>query len=192
MAPISYNETLEGGERIRLLDLAAASIEQGLEGKRLAPRAAEYPLSLRIERASFVTLNIAGELRGCIGSLEAWRPLVLDVAENAWSAAFRDSRFAPLRRDEFERLEIHLSLLTSPEELSFESEADLLAQLVPGVDGLILLEGALRSTFLPSVWESIPEPQEFLRQLKRKAGLPAGYWSDSLQLSRYRAESFTY
>jgi AmmeMemoRadiSam system protein A len=192
MAPISYTDALDREHRIRLLDLAAASIEQGLAGKRLAPRAAEYPLPLQIERASFVTLNIEGQLRGCIGTLEAWRPLVLDVAENAWSAAFRDPRFSPLRHDEFERLEIHLSLLTAPEELSFESEAELLAQLVPGVDGLILLEGALRGTFLPSVWESLPHPQEFLRQLKRKAGLPADYWSDSLQISRYRTESFTY
>jgi AmmeMemoRadiSam system protein A len=110
------------------------------------------------------------------------------VTENAYAAAFRDPRFLPVAPDEFADLEIHLSLLTPPEPVEAASEADLLQQLRPGEDGLILQEGSRRATFLPAVWESLPEPQSFVRHLKRKAGLPAEYWSDTLTVFRYRAE----
>jgi AmmeMemoRadiSam system protein A len=111
------------------------------------------------------------------------------VASNAYSAAFEDPRFAPLERGEFERLDIHLSLLSAPEPIQFGSEKDLLAQIRPSLDGLVLEEGARRGTFLPSVWEQLPDPVEFLRHLKRKAGLPADYWSATLRVSRYTSES---
>lgn len=175
--------------RKRLLDLARVSISHGLKtGKPFKPDLADYPPELAELRATFVTLEKRGQLRGCIGMLEAVRPLAEDVAENAFSAAFKDYRFAPLTADEFDGLSIHISLLSPPEPMTFSSERDLLEQIRPGVDGLILEEGYRRGTFLPSVWESLPEPEQFLRHLKQKAGLPAQYWSDSVKISRYTAE----
>ena len=178
-------------DRGALLDLARASIRAGLEGGEPRVRATDYPAGLQAPRASFVTLNVAAQLRGCIGTLEAHQPLVLDVAQNAFAAAFRDPRFPALGRDEFARIEIHISILSVPEPVSFASEADLLARLRPGVDGLIIEEGYRRGTFLPAVWESLPEPGEFLRQLKRKAGLPADYWSAGIRIRRYTVESIS-
>jgi AmmeMemoRadiSam system protein A len=175
-------------ERALLLDLAHAAIRRGLDGERPAVRACDYPAALRAPRACFVTLHLDGELRGCIGTLEARRALVENVAEHAHGAAFRDPRFDPLRPSELERLTVHISILSPPEPLTFTTESDLLAQLRPGVDGLVLEDGACRGTFLPAVWEVLPEPAEFLRQLKRKAGLAADHWSDTLRISRYRAE----
>ena len=178
-------------ERRRLLDVAAAAIRHGLEtGRPLSIRLEDYPASLREPGAAFVTLNLDGQLRGCIGSLEAHRPLVADVAENAFAAAFRDPRFPPLRPEEYPRLEYHISILNPPEPMAVTSEADLLQQLRPGVDGLVLIEGARRATFLPSVWAQLPEPRQFLAHLKMKAGLPADYWSDSLRFERYTVEEF--
>ena len=175
--------------QIILLDLARASIRHGLEeGRPLAVTLEGMTAELVVHRASFVTLEKGGRLRGCIGSLEAWRPLAVDVAENAYAAAFRDPRFPPVRAGEVEELEIHLSLLTLPVAMTFSSEADLLAQLQPGVDGLILSEGPSRGTFLPSVWAELPTPQLFLTQLKRKAGLPADYWSPGVRVMRYTTE----
>jgi uncharacterized protein len=129
-------------------------------------------------------------LRGCIGSLEARRPLALDVAENAFASAFRDPRFAPLARAEEPRLDLHISVLSEAEQIPVRSEAELLASLRPGIDGVILSAGARRGTFLPSVWEQLPEPHRFLAQLKRKAGLPADYWSAELRVERYTVEAF--
>jgi len=140
------------------------------------------------DRATFVTLTLDGNLRGCIGMLEACRPLAEDVAENAVAAAFHDPRFPPLSRDEFDDLKISISVLSPPEEMSFSSEADLLSQIRPGIDGLILQEGFQKGTFLPSVWEELPETEMFFEHLKLKAGLPAGYWSDTLRVFRYTAE----
>jgi len=175
--------------RQSLLDLARASIDFGLRhGRPLAAPLDECPPELREHRASFVTLQRQGTLRGCIGSLEARRPLIADVTENAYAAAFRDPRFPPVALHEFADLEIHLSLLTPPEPVEAASESDLLRQLRPGEDGLILQEGSRRATFLPAVWESLPEPHRFVRHLKQKAGLPAEYWSDTLTVFRYRAE----
>jgi len=172
-----------------LLDLAKKSILHGLQtGKPLAVDLAGLPQELLDVRATFVTLHKQGELRGCIGMLKAVRPLAEDIAENAFAAAFRDHRFPPLTAEEFEQLEIHLSILTTPEPIAFRSEEDLLAQLRPGVDGMIIEEGARRGTFLPAVWETLPNPKQFLRHLKQKAGLPADYWSDTLKFYRYQAE----
>ena len=178
--------------RKQLIHIARASILHGLEhGKALHPSPQDYSDELQVERASFVTLNRFGELRGCIGHLEAIMPLARDVAENAYSAAFRDPRFPPLTRGEYAQLVLHISILSPPEALMVRSESDLLTKLRPGVDGLILEDGYARGTFLPSVWESLPEPEEFLRHLKRKAGLSENYWSDTLKLYRYETESFT-
>lgn len=172
-----------------LLQVARDSIQHGLQtGKPLAVNLAEYSAELTEPRATFVTLEKYGQLRGCIGMLEAVRPLVKDIAENAFSAAFRDPRFPALEADELDDLDIHLSILTPAEPMAFSSEQDVLLQLQPGIDGLILEEGYRRGTFLPSVWESLPEPRQFLRHLKQKAGLPPDYWSKNIRIYRYRTE----
>ncbi|EXI82261.1 MAG: hypothetical protein AW10_00709 [Candidatus Accumulibacter appositus] len=135
--------------------------------------------------ASFVTLTQNGQLRGCIGSLEAQRPLASDVAENAFAAAFRDRRFPPLSEQELPRTRVEVSLLTPAEPFPVRSEEDALARLRPGVDGLILSYGRRRATFLPQVWESLPEPRQFMAQLKLKAGLAADFWDPEIRLARY-------
>lgn len=140
--------------------------------------------------ATFVTLKLDGELRGCIGSLEPRRSLAEDVAQNARAAAYRDPRFPPVGRDERRRLEVEVSVLSAPERLPVSSEADAIARLRPGVDGVILELGDRRSTFLPQVWESLPDPGDFLGELKRKAGLPASFWDERIELSRYTVEKF--
>ncbi len=174
-----------------LLTLAKASITYGLaHGKALTPSLEDYPDNLLKPAATFVTLNKQQQLRGCIGMLEAIRLLPIDIAENAYAAAFKDPRFPPLQASELELLDIHIAILTPPEPMTFNSESDLIAQLQPGIDGLILSEGFRRSTFLPAVWQSLPKPQQFLNHLKQKAGLPASYWSDTLTIQRYRTESF--
>jgi uncharacterized protein len=173
-----------------LLDVASRSIDYRLShGKALEPVPVDYPEPLRVPGATFVTLRIEARLRGCMGSLHATEPLVIDVARNAATAAFHDPRFPPLVRDEFGKLDIHLSLLSPPEAIEFESEAHLLSLIRPGIDGLTLTEGARRGTFLPAVWETLTEPREFLAHLKRKAGLQPDYWSDTLRVERYAAES---
>lgn len=173
----------------QLLDAARESIRKGLCGETIEVHAHDYPPELRTPRATFVTLHVNGELHGCIGTLEARRPLVEDVAGNAYGAAFQDTRFPALTWAEFERLEIHISILDPPEPMTFSSEADLIAQLRPQVDGLILEHGHQRGTFLPSVWESVREPREFLRHLKLKAGLAPDYWSQDIRVQRYTAVS---
>lgn len=187
----STSNTLTLPDRENLLDTARLSIRHGLDrGGPLPVRADDFDTPLRAERACFVTLYLNGVLRGCIGHLEATQPLVEDVADNAFSAAFRDPRFPPLTEQEFDALEIHISVLSPAEPLPCESESELLQKLRPHRDGLILTEGAHRGTFLPSVWEQLTEPKEFLRHLKRKAGLPDDYWSPELEVLRYETESF--
>ena len=135
--------------------------------------------------ATFVTLTQRGQLRGCIGSLEAWRPLRDDVEDNARNAAFRDPRFAPLESDELPLTRVEVSLLTPAEPMTFSSEADALAQLRPNIDGVIFTAGHHRSTFLPQVWEQLPDPVVFMAHLKQKSGLPAAYWGPDVRLQRY-------
>jgi AmmeMemoRadiSam system protein A len=178
-------------QRRQLTELARRSIAHGVaHGRPLEVDPADYPESLREPRACFVTLNEGGELRGCIGSIEARRPLVQDVAENAYAAAFEDPRFARLAKEELDGLEIHISVLTVPQLMRFDSEQDLLRQVRPGIDGLIIRDGFHRGTFLPSVWESLPRAQDFLRHLKLKAGMTPDYWSDSISVERYTTESW--
>lgn len=189
--PLTEAARFSADERRFLLDLALASIRHGLDqGRPLPVDPAAAPPALREPAAAFVTLHCDGALRGCIGSLEPRRPLVEEVAANAYAAAFRDPRFPPLPPSEYPALEVEISVLGPSEPLKFADEADLLRQLRPGVDGLLLEENGRRGTFLPTVWESLPEPADFLAELKRKAGLPADYWSDRIRVSRYTTETF--
>jgi hypothetical protein len=165
-----------------LLRLARAAIGEQLG--RPATAAASHA-RLHEPGATFVTLTQEGQLRGCIGSLEAHRPLAQDVRENAQAAAFRDPRFTPLVAEEFEFTRVEVSLLTEPEPMAFVGETDFMAQLRPGVDGIVFQYGRHRSTFLPQVWESLPEPEQFMQQLKRKAGLPPNFWHETVSIARY-------
>lgn len=165
-----------------LLRHARAAIAEALgEPAAAAP---DLP-ALHDPGATFVTLTQGGELRGCIGSLEAHRPLLDDVQANARAAALRDPRFPPLVASELARTRVEVSLLTPAEPLPVTSEADACRQLRPGVDGVILTAGGRRATFLPQVWEQLPEPANFLARLRQKAGLPASYWGADVRLWRY-------
>jgi AmmeMemoRadiSam system protein A len=174
-----------------LRDLAYQSISNGFKtGKALEIDITQYPDDLQQKKATFVTLHHNRELRGCIGILKPMRPLAEDVAYNAWAAAFTDNRFMPLAENELNDLDVHISVLGTPEELEFDSEQDLVKQIRPGLDGLILEQGFHKGTFLPSVWESLTDTQEFLDHLKMKAGLPSNYWSDNIKIKRYTVEEF--
>lgn len=168
-----------------LLGIARNSIESALgvsEAKRLPDESWLRPL-----HASFVTLTQGGSLRGCIGSLEAARPLGEDVRHNARAAALSDPRFPPLAAEELSKTRIEVSLLSTPKVLAFADHADLIAQLRPGEDGLILECGAARATFLPQVWEGLPDPERFIAELKRKAGLVDPALSTAkCRIQRYR------
>ncbi len=165
-----------------LVPLARAAIGSELGRAAPAPADAEWLLA---PGATFVTLTRDGQLRGCIGTLAAHRPLAEDVTANAIAAAFRDPRFKPLTDDEFVTVRIEVSLLSPAEPLNCEDEAAALAQLRPGIDGVIFQYGHHRSTFLPQVWAQLPDRTEFLTQLKYKAGLPPDFWSSEAKLSRY-------
>lgn len=140
--------------------------------------------------ACFVTLTQHGELRGCIGTLEAHRPLLQDVKANAVAAAFRDPRFSPLTHAELPHIAVEVSLLTPPQPMAFRDEKDALAQLRPDQDGVIFQFAHFRSTFLPQVWEQLPTPHTFMAHLKYKAGLPADFWSPAIKLFRYSVEKW--
>lgn len=177
--------------RKTLLKIAHDSIQHGLlHGVPLEVKPADTEAALREKRACFVTLEIRGNLRGCIGSLEPRAPLATDVARNAFQAAFRDPRFTPVTEGEIARLDIHVSVLSLPEPMLFRSEQDFLEQLRPGVDGIVLEDGWHCGTFLPSVWEDLPEKEDFLKHLKMKAGLPPNYWSKTIKAHRYTTEYF--
>ena len=141
--------------------------------------------------ASFVTLNLDGQLRGCIGSLSAYRALGKDVAANAVAAGFEDPRFGPVTLDEFQVIKLEVSVLSSAKPLAFTSGSDAIGQLKPGQDGIILSgPGGRRATFLPQVWQQLPEPETFITHLKMKAGLPVDLW-DGIELERYSVLAFT-
>ena len=180
-------------DRRRLLVIARDSIADGLaHGRAASVDPTDASPALQAPGAAFVTLELHGQLRGCIGSLEphGQRSLAADVSENAYAAAFRDPRFAPLGQHELAALHISISVIGPREPIACASESDLLAALSPGVDGLILEAGACRGTFLPSVWEQLPRPADFLRHLNRKAGLAENQWPENLQAWRYRTEYF--
>lgn len=135
--------------------------------------------------ATFVTLTLNGALRGCIGTLDAHRTIVMDTRQNAKAAAFHDPRFLPLAEAEHDLIRIEVSLLSNAEPLAFAGEEEALLQLRPGIDGIIFECGSRRSTFLPQVWESLTEPEAFLAHLKQKAGFPSRFWTEEIRLSRY-------
>lgn len=182
--PVTFTDE----ERQTLRQIARGSIAHGLTHRRPMPvDPSEYPPSLQAKLAVFVTLHLGTELRGCIGNTIPVASLVQDTAEHAYAAAFRDPRFGPLAEHEFARLDIKLSVLTPPTPVHVDSEAELLERLQVGVDGLILRSGQQRATFLPSVWETLPDPTAFLAHLKMKAGLTPDAWPDDLQIERYAA-----
>lgn len=180
MAALHFTEA----QRTAALRLARCSLLAAF-GRAEEP---QVPALLSAPGASFVTLEAQGKLRGCMGTLEARRPLGADIIANAKTAALADPRFPPVSLEELAQLELEVSLLTAPEPLAVTEEAALLAVLKPGEDGLILEFGVHRATFLPSVWRQLPRPEAFVAQLKRKAGLPADFWADGLRWWRYRAE----
>jgi len=165
-----------------LLPIARAAISGALKVSYKADESAPW---LAEHGACFVTLTQRGELRGCIGSLQAHQPLLADIKGNAISAAIRDPRFTPLSTEELDITTVEISLLSSTQAMEVRDEADALAQLRPGVDGIIFDYGRYRSTFLPQVWESLAQPRQFLGMLRRKAGLPDDFWAEGVKLSRY-------
>lgn len=179
------NTVADKGRLLTGLARAAIAREFGIQGPRFP-----HPPWLEEPAATFVTLTRNGQLRGCMGSLEAHQSLAKDLEHNARAAAFGDPRFPPLSEEELNRTRVEVSILSRPQPMVFADEADALAQLRPGVDGLILEAGWHRATFLPQVWDQLPNPQEFLAHLKRKAGLAPDYWSGDIRLSRYTVEKY--
>jgi hypothetical protein len=189
-----YAQTARLGEPERkvLLDGAKWSIEFGLKNGREPTAALGQGMArpLMAMRACFVTLTLDGKLRGCIGSLQAHRPLILDVIGNAYRAAFGDHRFQPLTSAEHQRLHVEISVLSTPRPIPCTSEAELLRELRPDVDGLIIRDGKAGAVFLPQVWHGVPRAEQFLGQLRRKAGLAPNHWSDSFRAFRFTTEGF--
>ena len=191
MAHDAETARLSPAHRDEALRIAGqALIGRARRGRTPAVELGTFPVPLRSVAASFVTLTREGRLRGCIGSLKAHRSLAEDIAENAARAGFEDPRFRPVTEDELQDAELDIAILSRPAPIAFRDEADLLGQLRPGRDGLILREGDRRATFLPKVWESLPAPDAFLAALKAKAGLPSDHWSGEMEVWRYGAESF--
>ena len=182
---------LDANERAQLLEIARQSIHSGLaSGRALAVDLHRFGDKLNTTAAVFVTLTRNGELRGCIGSLQALDPLGHAVAKSAFNAAFRDHRFPPLRAEELNSIRIEISILSEMEPIEAGSRQALLDELQPGIDGLLLEDRGYRSTFLPKVWDNLGSPGEFLEHLCLKAGLGAHHWSDTIRCSRYHALSF--
>lgn len=183
---------LTNQEKQTLMRLAREALLACVTGRRLPPlELKSVPERLGSLGATFVTLTRRGALRGCIGALQAQIPLAEDVRQHAVAAALDDFRFSPVQPDELDQIEIEVSVLTEPEPLRYEGPEDLIRRLSPGVDGVILTSGAHRATFLPQVWEKVPDAELFLEMLCEKAGLPAGAWREGrLQVSTYQVESF--
>jgi AmmeMemoRadiSam system protein A len=176
--------TAERGRQ--LLRLARESVTEALGLDAASAAAGDGGEAwLREPGATFVTLRRREELRGCVGSIEAYRPLVEDVWSNSRAAAFQDTRFPPVERRELPEISFEISLLSHPEPLAAASEAEALRLLRPGVDGVIFEYREHRSTFLPQVWEQLPDPRDFLDHLRQKARLPRGFWAPEVRLSRY-------
>ncbi len=183
---------LSDGEKKTLLRLAREAMDYGVKGQKLPPLDLQsLSAALRDPGASFVTLTIHDELRGCIGALEAYQPLAEDVREHAVAAALNDPRFPPVQEGELSRIRIEVSRLTAPHPMEYATSEDLLKKLRPHIDGVVLKEGHRRATFLPQVWEKIPDPAEFLDNLCYKMGVPANSWrTGTLQVLIYQVEEF--
>jgi AmmeMemoRadiSam system protein A len=186
------SEKLSAEEKLTLLQLAREALESGVRGKSLpAPDPTHLTPLLRAEGAAFVTLTVRGQLRGCIGSLQPYQPLADDVREHAIAAALQDYRFPPVRPDELPRIRIEVSRLTLPQPLAYTDAEDLLAKLRPGIDGVILRDGSRRATFLPQVWEQLPDKAEFLSHLCAKMGAASNLWRHKhLDVQIYQVEEF--
>jgi uncharacterized protein len=183
--------SLDRTHRNKLLTLARQSIDLGLEHERwVAMPPMELPGLLSEPGGSFVTLRVHKQLRGCCGNLSANHSLGEDVWRNAWASAFADPRFSPLEVDHWAHAEVHISVLSPLEELHVASESKLFELLRPNVDGVVLERDHARATFLPEVWEHLPDPVDFLRHLKQKAGWPGDSWSPHIKVHRYTTESF--
>jgi uncharacterized protein len=184
----SSNLTLKDKQTI--LKTARHAIQYGLLYHKAPHLELEkYSPQLQTFRATFVTLNESDQLRGCIGSLKAYQPLIQDVAEHAYAAAFKDPRFSPVNHIEEPLIHISISILSEPVEIKFDSEEDLLAKVVPNQDGLILRYNSNNGTFLPSVWKQIQEPKAFINQLKLKAGLSQEFWHSDIKVLRYSCDT---
>jgi AmmeMemoRadiSam system protein A len=182
---------LTDDERRLLVGVALESIYYGLRfGEPLPVQLGTYPPRLEAAQACFVTLYRFDELRGCVGCLEATRPLARQVAASGFDAAFRDGRLPAVDLREVEDLTIEISVLSDLVDIDAATERDLFGALRPSVDGLVITEGDRRATFLPKVWDTFELPFDFVEHLKRKAGLPPRYWSPTLRMQRYTVESF--
>lgn len=175
-----------------LLNSAREAIRDALEEQKRDDRGGEsISPKFSQKRGAFVTLTIAGRLRGCIGHLTPQEPLIEGVRKNALQAAFQDPRFKPLSKDEFERVSLEVSILTEPQPLSYSDAADLKQKLRPGTDGVIIKKGYRQATFLPQVWKQLPDTESFLTHLCMKAGLDGEAWKDeNLQVLVYQVQAF--
>lgn len=190
---VKMKESVIGKEELVLLRLARACIAGKFKGKDVEAQISNgiFKGFLEKKRGVFVTLHKKGRLRGCIGNIEPVKTLVQGVRENAVSAAFKDSRFSPLALDELDLIDIEISILTKPERLVYKGAKELISSLAPGIDGVILEKDHHRATFLPQVWNQLPEPEEFLTQLCMKAGLSSSEWEKSgLNVYTYQVQSF--
>jgi AmmeMemoRadiSam system protein A len=179
-------------EKDYLLTIARRSIEYPLRnGQKFQPDLSLVTTKLKVNAATFVTLFVDKTLHGCIGSLKAFRSLVEDVVHNAYSAAFEDHRFPEMVSEDLNRMDVEISILSQAVPVVFYNKADLLSKITMNEDGLILVSDEHQATFLPSVWESLPEKEQFLEKLILKAGLPAGFWSDQIKISKYSVEKIS-
>jgi AmmeMemoRadiSam system protein A len=188
---VLYNPMLDSKSKEILKDIAKKSIEHGLlYNKPWIPSVEDLPKPLQEQKASFVTLTIQDQLRGCIGSIFAQNPLAVDVAENAFNAAFRDPRFSPLKKEEFPLIEIKISVLSPFEKINAKNLKELFSIIREYKDGIYLKSPDGRATFLPDVWEKVPSKEVFIQELYRKAHLPTDYPFNKIEWYRYTTESF--
>ena len=189
----AHTARISDEERRTLIGLAREVVKQAALHDGKPPQLTikgQLPRALMAQRGTFVTLKIGGQLRGCVGSMAPHRSLFDDVVNNAWKSGFQDRRFAPLSAEELAQLDFHISILSTPRRIRCGSEKELVDALKPDVEGLIIRDGDKRALFLPSVWESLPDPLMFLRQLKRKAGMAPEHWSETFEAYRFETESF--
>jgi hypothetical protein len=188
---VFYNSMLDFKSKEILKDIAKKSIEHGLlYNKPWIPYIEDLPKPLQEQKASFVTLTIQDQLRGCIGSIFAQNPLAVDVAENAFNAAFRDPRFSPLKKEEFSLIEIKISVLSPFEKINAKNLKELFSIIREYKDGIYLKSPDGRATFLPDVWEKVPSKEVFIQELYRKAHLPTDYPFNKIEWYWYTTESF--
>ena len=186
------NDKLTGKEGKYLLDLARSTIEQELFSRKSPQNPdIDFPSIFNEPYGTFVTLTIQGNLRGCIGHIIPQESLLEGIRTNAINAAFKDPRFGPLTKDEWKKVKIEISILTSPKSLSYSDARDLLEKLHPGIDGVIIKKGFYQATFLPQVWEQLPKKEGFLNHLCLKAGLDGNAWrKGNLEVSTYQVQAF--